>query len=333
MRKHSWGISMDSKVSVIVPMYNSDKTIERTIKSVLRQTYINIEVIIVDDGSEDDSIKIVKNIMANDKRVILFRKKNGGVSSARNYGIRQSTGEYLFFLDADDEIEENLINSLLRSREKDTLPCCRMKIIDKNGSCGIYRKAQYCGEEIINGVLSNKIQGYACGCLFRNDKLTMFNEKIRYCEDMLFFISYIKNNNIGKLLFVDEVNGSYIYHQENSGTTRRKKGIIKNIESIQYAMKELDSITDYMYSRIIQNKKNALYEYELSRSDKNDIKYSTLHYPLMKYSGRSIIYRLFSSLYISKKCKSLIVYFAIRNCIKKLKSLIICMRKRGYNEF
>ena len=89
--------------SVIIPVYNKEHCVERTINSVLAQTYGDFEIIIVDDGSTDNSLRVVSAI--NDNRIKVFHKENEGVSIARNYGVERAEGEYICFLDADDEWE------------------------------------------------------------------------------------------------------------------------------------------------------------------------------------------------------------------------------------
>jgi glycosyltransferase involved in cell wall biosynthesis len=88
------------RFSVIIPIYNKEKDVETTIKSVLNQTYVDYEVILVDDGSTDNSLNIVNAI--EDDRIQIFTKQNEGVSKTRNYGITKSKAEYIAFLDADD---------------------------------------------------------------------------------------------------------------------------------------------------------------------------------------------------------------------------------------
>lgn len=87
--------------SIVIPLYNKEKYIKRTLKSVLKQTFTNFEVIIVDDGSTDNSSEIIKSI--NDSRICLIQQENGGPSKARNRGIQEAKGEFIAFLDADDE--------------------------------------------------------------------------------------------------------------------------------------------------------------------------------------------------------------------------------------
>ncbi|MGD1871437.1 MAG: glycosyltransferase family 2 protein [Mastigocoleus sp.] len=89
-------------VSVIVPAYNAEAFISRTLESILSQTYKNIEVIIVDDGSQDNTVNIVKNFIKRDQRIRLLQQENSGVASARNLAIAHACGEYIAPIDADD---------------------------------------------------------------------------------------------------------------------------------------------------------------------------------------------------------------------------------------
>lgn len=109
---------MNEKISIIIPVYNLEKYIKRTAESVLKQTYTNIEVIIVDDGSSDESWKIIQKIADKDNRVIPIHQENGGVTSARLKGVRRSTGEWIGFVDGDDEIESDMYEILLNNAKK-----------------------------------------------------------------------------------------------------------------------------------------------------------------------------------------------------------------------
>ena len=105
---------MSKAVSIIVPIYNQEEFLNRCIDSVLNQTYKNIELILIDDGSTDASFEICKEYAVDNEKVKVFMKKNGGVSSSRNLGLRKATGEFIFFLDADDAIEKNVIENLVK---------------------------------------------------------------------------------------------------------------------------------------------------------------------------------------------------------------------------
>ena len=111
---------MNSTVSVIVPVYNSTAYLKRCVDAILSQTYKDLEVLLIDDGSTDDSFRICQEYGQNDSRVRAFHKENGGSSSARNVGIKEATGEYICFCDSDDYYEPNIIENLMKVfNEKD----------------------------------------------------------------------------------------------------------------------------------------------------------------------------------------------------------------------
>lgn len=103
---------MDKKVSVIVPVYNSSAYLNRCIEAIISQTYENTEIILVNDGSTDNSPEILREYARKDGRIKVFDKENGGSSSARNLGIREASGEYICFCDSDDYYEKDLIEKL-----------------------------------------------------------------------------------------------------------------------------------------------------------------------------------------------------------------------------
>lgn len=101
------------KVSIIVPIYNVERYIERCVTSLINQDYANIEIILVDDGSPDNSAAIIDNLCQRDKRIRIIHKENGGVSSARNAGVNAATGDYIMFVDGDDWVEYNYVSYFL----------------------------------------------------------------------------------------------------------------------------------------------------------------------------------------------------------------------------
>lgn len=111
---------MDPLISIIVPVYNADRCLSRCIKSILSQNLKNFELLLIDDGSTDKSGKICDEYAAKDKRVKVFHKENGGVSSARNLGLDNARGKWITFIDSDDCIYENIFN-LISSHDEDLL--------------------------------------------------------------------------------------------------------------------------------------------------------------------------------------------------------------------
>ena len=109
---------MDAIISVIVPVYNVEEYLERCVDSILRQTYTNLEVILVDDGSTDNCPQICEQYASFDKRVRVIHQSNGGLFAARNAGIDAAKGEYLSFIDSDDFISEDMYTSLYGNLKK-----------------------------------------------------------------------------------------------------------------------------------------------------------------------------------------------------------------------
>lgn len=123
------------QVSIVIPVYNNEKYVEKCIESVCSQTYKNLEIILVDDGSTDSSGKICDRFAEKDNRIIVLHQENGGVSNARNNGIDIATGEYLTFVDGDDYVGVDYITDLVKCMNKNDaqMVICGMKKISAEG--------------------------------------------------------------------------------------------------------------------------------------------------------------------------------------------------------
>ena len=100
---------MNELVSIIVPIYNVEKYLEKCIISLINQTYKNIEIILVNDGSPDNSLDICKKYQLKDERIVILDKSNGGLSDARNYGIERAKGKYITCVDSDDYVSNDYV--------------------------------------------------------------------------------------------------------------------------------------------------------------------------------------------------------------------------------
>lgn len=173
-------------ISVIVPLYNKEQIIERTVKSVLNQSFTNFELIIVNDGSTDNSFEIVKNIQ--DKRIVLIEQSNGGPSKARNTGVKAAKGDWIIFLDADDELlsdaMENFMKLARQHPDIDIFDCGRY--INKNGILSIVPHSD-------EGLVKNNFKAWffrdiapgAGPTMFKRTFVTKYpyDERIRRFED------------------------------------------------------------------------------------------------------------------------------------------------------
>jgi glycosyltransferase involved in cell wall biosynthesis len=189
-------------VSVIIPLFNKEKSISSTIQSVLQQNYREFELVIVDDGSTDSSIDIIESF--GDSRIKIFSKTNGGVSSARNYGIENALGEYIFFLDADDIIYPNCLEVLLHTSA--TFPnagllLCNFKVLFSSKKSSVFCKQKKDGY-ILNAYKSiweNQIFPRAGALLIKKNIITnsyRFDERVSVYEDLPFWMSLIKENPV-----------------------------------------------------------------------------------------------------------------------------------------
>lgn len=145
-----------AKVSVIIPMYNSEKYIKNTINSVIEQTFNDWELIVVDDGSSDNSIEVAKSF--NDERIRLIESLNGGASSARNIGIDNASGEYITFLDSDDLYDRNYLEKLFRFNNYDLVVCGIKRIIND-------KTEAFCAEFTYNNIPNNILDIIQSGML------------------------------------------------------------------------------------------------------------------------------------------------------------------------
>lgn len=178
-------------ITVIVPFYKSEKYIEKCLKSILNQTYRNIEILLINDGSPDDSRKICEKIISNDSRAKIIDKKNGGVSSARNLGLKVANGDFITFVDSDDELKLDLYERMVKYINKDVdIVCCGIERYNSEGKLIYetnmsYEKVNYTPFEAMRACLENKEIGFNVYTkLFRRE---LFNKNglIRFPEGRL----------------------------------------------------------------------------------------------------------------------------------------------------
>ncbi len=192
-------------VSIIVPIYNKEKYLGRCLTSIQNQTYTNLEIILVDDGSTDDSLLICEKYAHKDSRIQIVKKRNGGVSSARNCGLSKKTGEYIGFVDPDDWIELTCVEEMLDCLEKnkaDIVYCKEANIYESNGSRIVEGdetgKAIVFPREEFSWVDSRISRAVVWGALYKESIIDNlhFAEDLSIGEDVLFFAQAIKKANV-----------------------------------------------------------------------------------------------------------------------------------------
>lgn len=217
---------MDSVITIIVPVYNTEKYLPRCIDSVLKQSYKNFVLMLINDGSTDGSAKICQEYVNIDDRIVFINKDNSGVSSTRNYGIDLCNTEYITFVDSDDFVSKNYLEELLLKIGGNDLSCSSYYYYCENGN---KRKAVYCGENevevltreeaIISALREDGIRGFCCRALFKTDVIKKNNIRFRndilYCEDVVFFIQYL--SLVDKIVYLDRPL-YYYFVRSNSAT-------------------------------------------------------------------------------------------------------------------
>ncbi|PIC63990.1 hypothetical protein CSV79_08705 [Sporosarcina sp. P13] len=246
------------KVSVVIPVYNLEQYIERCIKSVINQNLKEIEIIIVNDGSSDNSAKIINKYQKEDYRIIAINQENSGVSSARNRGIEIATGEYITFVDGDDYINNTTLEEMysIAESEKNDLVFCflsndRQKDMSKKTHI---ERSEICLKHMIEG----KRARTASGILFKLSLLKRYNIKfetdLHYGEDFLFTIySLIKTKkNVGII-------PEYLYKvEERLGSATRKFDINRFKQISLLSTKIEDSFKEIYYDNELED---LLYRY------------------------------------------------------------------------
>lgn len=211
---------MKSKISIIVSVYNGEKSIERCISSICNQTYADIEVIIVNDGSTDRTREMCEQMCKQDGRIKLFNIQNGGVANARNYGIDHSTGDYIMFVDADDYIEKDMCAVLQQKMCQYNVKLVVSKAVDEDVCGNVIARPKVSKSGIIQfDEEFSFVEDYACfvswGCLYKRDILDgiRFDSRFYVGEDSLFF--YMVVNNCKKYFITDETFYHYVIYSNS----------------------------------------------------------------------------------------------------------------------
>ena len=191
---------MNKKVTIIVPVYNAKRYLNKCIRSLLQQIFRNIEIILVDDGSTDGSNAVCRRFAKGNPNVSVYCHNNSGVSTVRNLGIEKAKGEYLMFVDADDWLPRDAVEQLVRSLEKDDSDLCI------GNFCNISSIRSYCEKHGAERTIERNnaaafvessitADGKCWGKLYKTslikDNQLAFDEEVRWGEDALFLVDYL----------------------------------------------------------------------------------------------------------------------------------------------
>lgn len=215
---------MDPKVSVILSFYNAERTIERSIRAILDQTYRNIEFVIIDDGSKDKSHAIAQELAQQDDRIRLINKPNTGVSDSRNIGLNAATGEWIYFVDADDWLVPDAIESFMKPAAN---PLCDLVVCDfyrVQGDVMSYKRGPAKGlvsREKYATFMSHRPSNFYYTSLWNKvfkrsiieERHMRFDTKMQFGEDHVFILEYVMLVN--KVALLDR---ALYYYVDNEGS-------------------------------------------------------------------------------------------------------------------
>lgn len=238
-------------VSVIVPMYNVEKYVEQCIESIIHQTYQDLEIILVDDGSPDQSGEIAERYRLLDQRISVFHKENGGLSDARNYGIEMAHGQYITFVDSDDFLLPDMIERLVNAAEDeqaDLVECKNCRCREEDDISHIHTNNYHNSKRVFTG--NDKMEKFldphdvkttAWAKLYSNSLFdTVRYPKGKYHEDV--FTTYKLVHLAVKVVSLDYI--GYVYRSSSNSITtaafnpRRLDAIEGKIEQAKFIYKE-----------------------------------------------------------------------------------------------
>lgn len=239
---------MKDTVSIIVPVYNGEKTIRRCLESITNQTYTNLEIIVVNDGSKDNTETIISDIAIKDSRIRLISITNGGVSNARNQGLKLAKGKYIEFVDSDDYIDKDMVGLFVRLMEEKQVDFLSNGYVlhSKNSKTSIIYNAQLfrSKSEILKSIpqlYNDGILNTIWNKLYLKNKITSnFDCNIEVGEDLVFNLNYISSIDS---FYIDNTS-TYHYNEINANVSLSKKYHSNAIAFLNAQFDKLLGITD-----------------------------------------------------------------------------------------
>lgn len=293
-------------ISIVLPVYNAEKYIDRCIESVINQSYVDYELLIIDDGSTDSTRDICLKYTYNDERIRYFYQKNKGPSAARNQALKLSKGNYIVFIDSDDYYEKNYLTvllDLLERNDADIAVCnfyrenfvTKEKYINDTGKQAVI----YFNEDSEKIIYDKRIEGYLWNKIFKRSLFDniLFPDDINLCEDLFVLVKIICKNDI-KIIYTSSALYNYVMNTD---------GITDSInynkyQSYIYSLDNILSIENVSAGMI-----NAL------NARKYDISFSYIRkrYKCTKFECKNIVKQCRMTLRYKIKCE--------KNILKKFR--------------
>ena len=252
-------------VSIIIPVYNVAQYLDDCLNSIIRQTYKNLEIIIIDDGSTDDSLEICRSFTAKDKRLKVLHQDNAGVSSARNAGLNIMTGNYVLFIDSDDRIEQNMVESFIEIFDEnskiDAVFCGYKEFDDETGTI-IKEVAPNQSKMVDRDVGVAEIFGEYSTMLWNKmfrcsiiDKSDLFDVTLKIGEDELWMVDVLKRASNIMLIGTP----LYYYRSRAEGASKGQAFSEAKMTDYESQKKVLKSINEYSSEALTLHAQQRLY--------------------------------------------------------------------------
>lgn len=299
-------------VSVIVAAFNASRYLEQCISSIVNQSYRDIEIILVDDGSTDATAEIMSSFAEKDRRIKVFSQGNRGASAARNLGISAAVGELITFVDADDWLNEDHIEHLARGMSKSEADCCvcgyRLEFPDGSTWDIVPKEQLISGRQALENMLfPDKFQGFLWNKLFKTSVIRenglRLDESLHYMEDLLFCAEYF--GHCGKVCCISNIGCHYRQHAE-SVTCKRGNLDAAAISKRETAISALEKVMRYCFTdkakRLCKAKMQTEYA-EMLRSISSDGENSTKYKQYRREIRRGLMNVINSPLSLKQKIK------------------------------
>lgn len=257
----------NKKVSIIVPVYNVEKYLDKCITSLINQTYSNIEILLINDGSIDSSLSICNNYASRDERVIVLNKENGGLSSARNYGLDNCKGDYIIFVDSDDWLDINFVEQYYKIMVNTNATLIiggliNVKTRNYNYNNIDLKYSIISKEDIYKRIfMQDNIDVSACGKMYAKSVF----DNIRYPDGLLYEDFYVIDKIIEKSIIIAVTNYLGYYYYQRPGSIMYKKFteasmvlIKKSDELLDFINKNYPGINNYAIRRYVYNNYHIL---------------------------------------------------------------------------
>ncbi|ONI42805.1 hypothetical protein AN639_02285 [Candidatus Epulonipiscium fishelsonii] len=285
------------KISIIVPIYNVENYLERCIKTIVNQTYKNLEIILINDGSTDNSLDICKKYAKYDDRIRLIDKPNGGVSSARNIGLKIATGNYIGFVDGDDWIDKNMYKDLMKIVSKYHLDIAITGIFGKinttkliNDKFILFTREQ----ALVELFKSTYIQSFLWQKIFKKELF----EKIKFPEGKIYEDQFIMYKLFNKCHKIGYINKRHYYYRDTPNSILNKSFSLNDLSlidstynMIKFAQQNYPASSNYIIENYVRQNLVILkrmmtakyYDYELVKNIQLNIKPYIKIYLLSKH--------------------------------------------------